>query len=262
MKLEKIDSKKLLEAIENIGNKKAEDWGDTYKDEVAIYPEAVMPVSYVEAVEQVKRWREAANKAIEERRKVALKVVEAEDEDRFKNMNASDKKFNNGGKFKLDESLMEPITEEVVKVSDKADEFLIKLSLAGFHDWQQLALDLIDSMSDEQIEKFVDDYNYEVETPGVYFEKEEPIKEKLKEELITSETIENFKPWNGAVPNWEKIKESGKLEEFKNLIAELYPDNIEDQTLNDLLWFDFEFIKEVLNIEDEEESQEEGENIE
>ena len=254
----KLDSNKLFEAIENIGNKKAEEWGDTYKDEVAIFPEAVMPVSYVEAVEEVKRWREKANNAVEERRKLALEAVEADDEDRFKNMSAKDKKFNKGEKISLDESLMESLTEEVVKVSDKADEFLIKLSLAGFHDWQQLALDLLDSMSDDQVEKFIDDYSYEVETPGIYFEKEEPVTESLKEELITPETINDFKPWNGAVPNWERIQNEGKLEEFKNLIAELYPDNIEDQTLNDLLWYDFDFIKEVLNIQDEEEVQEEG----
>lgn len=255
----KLDSNKLFEAIENVGNKKAEEWGDTYKDEVAIFPEAVMPVSYVEAVEEVKRWREKANKAVEERRKLALEAVEADDEDRFKNMSAKDKKFNKGEKISLDESLMESLTEEVVKVSDKADEFLIKLSLAGFHDWQQLALDLLDSMSDDQVEKFIDDYSYEVETPGIYFEKEEPVTESLKEELITPETINDFKPWNGAVPNWERIQNEGKLEEFKNLIAELYPDNIEDQKLNDLLWYDFDFIKEVLNMQDEEEEvQEEG----
>ena len=167
MKLIKVGSKSIFEAIENIGNKKANEWGDTYKDEVAIFPAAVMPVSYVEAVEEVKRWREKANKAVEERRKLALEAVEADDEDRFKNMGASDKKFNSNN-FELKESLTPPsLNEDTIKVSDKADEFLIKLAIANFHDWQQLALDLIDSMDDAQIEKFINDYNYEVETHNI-----------------------------------------------------------------------------------------------
>lgn len=254
MKLVKV-KQTLEEAIENMGGKTSKGWGDTYKDVYSPVPEAVMPISFVGAIEQVKRWREEANKAIEERRKLALEVVEAADEDRFSHMDKEEEKFNKGEKIKLTESLF---SEEVVKVKDEADKFLIKLALANFHDWQQLALDLIDSMSDEELDKFINDYSYEVETPGIAFEKEE-IKESLKEELITSENIDSFKPWNGAVPNWERIQNEGKLEEFKNLIAELYPDNIEDQTLNDLLWFDFDFIKEVLNIEDEEVQEEEGE---
>lgn len=262
MKLEKV-KKSLNEAIENIG-KKAEDWGDTYKDVYDPMPEAVMPVSFVSAVEAAKRWREEANKKLEERRKLALSIVEADDEDRFKHMDSKEEKFNKTGKLTLSESLNEDSfsNPEVVKIKDNADKFLIQLAMADFHDWQQLALDLLDSMNDAEIDKFISDYNYEVETPGIQFEKEEPVKEELKEnlveELLNPENIDDFKPWNGAVPNWEKIQSAGKLENLKDLVSELYPDGIENQTLNDLLWFDFDFLKEVLQISDEE-IQEEGE---
>lgn len=251
MKLIKVGSKSIFEAIENIGNKKANEWGDTYKDEVEIYPLAVMPVSYVEAVEEVKRWREKANKAVEERRKLALEAVEADDEDRFKNMGASDKKFNSNN-FELKESLNPPsLNEDTIKVSDKADEFLIKLAIANFHDWQQLALDLIDSMDDAQIEKFINDYNYEVETHNIQFEKEEPIIEKMQEALLTPDNIENFTPSEEVAEKWEVIKDANKLNELKNLIIELYPDTpIEDEILNDLLNYDFDFIKTELGIQD------------
>ena len=251
MKLIKVGPKDIFEAIENIGNKNAQEWGDFYRDEVEIYPAAVMPVSYVEAVEQVKRWREKANKAIEERRKLALEVTESKDEDRFKNMSASDKKFNSN-KLELKESLSSSsLNEDTIKVSDKADEFLIKLALASFHDWQQLALDLIDSMDDAQIEKFINDYNYDIETHNVQFEKEGPITEKIQEALLTPENIEDFTPSEEVAEKWEVIKAANKLDELKDLIIELYPDTpIEDETLNDLLDYDFDFIKAELGIKD------------
>ena len=257
MKLEKINLS-LNEAIENVG-KKPEDWADIYKDVYDPIPEAVMPVSFVAAVEAAKRWREEANKKVEERRKLALSVVEADDEDRFKHMDSKEEKFNRTGKLTLKESL----SPNIVKVSDEADKFLIKLALADFHDWQQLALDLLDSMSDEEVSKFVDEYNYEVDIPDdIQFEKEEPIKESLTEELLNPDNIDSFKPWNNAVQNWEKIQNVGKLEQLKDLVAELYPDGIEDQTLNDLLWRDFDFLKEVLEIKDEEIEEEEPEQEE
>lgn len=264
MKLKRV-KRSLNEAIENIGEK-AEDWGDTYKDVYDPIPEAVMPVSFVAAVEATKRWREEANKKLGERRKLALSIVEADDEDRFKHMDSKEEKFNKTGKLILSESLNEDnfSNPEIVKIKDNADKLLIQLAMVNFHDWQQLALDLLDSMNDAEIDKFISDYNYEVETPGVQFEKEEPVKEELKEnlieELLNPENIDDFKPWNGAVPNWEKIQFAGKLENLKYLVSELYPDGIEDQTLNDLLWFDFDFLKEVLQIEDEEvQEEEEGE---
>ena len=258
MKLEKV-KRSINEAIENI-DKKAEDWGDTYKDVYDPMPEAVMPVSFVAAVDAAKRWREEANKKLEERRKLALSIVEADDEDRFKHMDSKEEKFNKTGKLTLSESLDGFQAPEVVKVKDSADKLLIKLAMADFHDWQQLALDLLDSMNDAEVDKFISDYNYEVETPGIQFEKEEPVKEELKENLVEEflnpENIDNFKPWNGAIPNWEKIQSTGKLENLKDLVSELYPNGIEDQTLNDLLWFDFDFLKEVLQISDEEEGEE------
>ena len=40
--------------------------------------------------------------------------------------------------------------------------------------------------------------------------------------------------------------------EFENLINELYPDGIDATTLNDILWFEDQWIFEALNIEIEE----------
>ena len=64
--------------------------------------------------------------------------------------------------------------------------------------------------------------------------------------------LRDFKAWGGAVETQEKIIEEGKTEEFEDLINELYPDGLTDTQLNDILWFEEDWIFEQLNIEVEE----------
>lgn len=66
-----------------------------------------------------------------------------------------------------------------------------------------------------------------------------------------------YTPWAGAISTYETIEEAGKLEEFESLIEELYPDGIEEVTLNDILWFEPDFIIESLGLSEEEEEDEE-----
>ena len=67
-------------------------------------------------------------------------------------------------------------------------------------------------------------------------------------------SIREFEAWSGAVDTYDKIIVNNKEDEFDALIEELYPDGIEETQLNDLLWFDDEWVLESLGIyEDEEE---------
>jgi len=66
-------------------------------------------------------------------------------------------------------------------------------------------------------------------------------------------TLRDFKAWSGAKDTQETILNEGKGEEFDSLIEELYPDGIDEMQLNDLLWFDEEWLYEVLGIAEEEE---------
>jgi hypothetical protein len=71
-------------------------------------------------------------------------------------------------------------------------------------------------------------------------------------------SIVNFDAWSGAKDTKETILKHNKERDFEYLIEELYPDGLTDTQLNDLLWFDSEWIFESLGIdEDEEESEEE-----
>jgi len=65
-------------------------------------------------------------------------------------------------------------------------------------------------------------------------------------------TLRDFKAWSGAVDTQETILNEDKGEEFDSLIEELYPDGIGQKQLNDLLWFDSDWLYEMLGIADEE----------
>jgi hypothetical protein len=61
--------------------------------------------------------------------------------------------------------------------------------------------------------------------------------------------------WSGARDTVEKIEDEGKGDEFVSLIEELYPEGIDRTSLNDILWFDDEWVFESLGIKEEEESE-------
>lgn len=69
--------------------------------------------------------------------------------------------------------------------------------------------------------------------------------------------LETFEPWAGAVDTLERIKEENKLMELENLLEELYPDGLEETKLNDILWFEEDFLFSNLGISTEEEEDEE-----
>ena len=66
-------------------------------------------------------------------------------------------------------------------------------------------------------------------------------------------TLINFDAWSGAVDTKERIIQEGKADEFDNLIEELYPDGLSETQLNDILWFEEDWLFEMLGISDEEE---------
>lgn len=72
-----------------------------------------------------------------------------------------------------------------------------------------------------------------------------------------NQTLKNFDAWSGAKDTKQTILDNGMEQDFENLIGELYPDGLTDTQLNDLLWFDSEWIFDSLGITEEEETEEE-----
>ena len=62
-------------------------------------------------------------------------------------------------------------------------------------------------------------------------------------------SIREFEAWAGAVDTKKKIIKAGMEDEFNELIEELYPEGIDATQLNDILWFDSDWILEALGIE-------------
>ena len=74
--------------------------------------------------------------------------------------------------------------------------------------------------------------------------------------ITTEQSIANFNFWSGAKENASELTLS-QLNKVESILEDIYPDGIDETQLNDLFWFDFETVKEWLNITDEEEDEEE-----
>lgn len=69
-------------------------------------------------------------------------------------------------------------------------------------------------------------------------------------------TLENFEAWSGAKDTKETILNANKGKDFDSLIEDCYPDGLSETQLNDILWFDSEWVFEMLGISEEEEEEE------
>ena len=82
-------------------------------------------------------------------------------------------------------------------------------------------------------------------------------KEKLEEARVYYDFPGDYKPWSGAVDTWDRIVDEDKVDALEQYLDECYPDGIDETELNDLLWFEPEYIFEILGISDEEDEEEE-----
>ena len=68
---------------------------------------------------------------------------------------------------------------------------------------------------------------------------------------ITSEmSLKNFKAWSGAKDTLNKLIELDKCDDLEFILEDLYPNGMTETQLNDILWFDDEWIYETLGIEE------------
>lgn len=176
-------------------------------------------------------------------------------------------------KISLDESLFTPINENkdvedikkriTEKLSSEQAEALEKV-LRDTRDNLDRYLWQLDADVAEQISQLKDD-----EREKLLGEIEKLIKNFYDKKLTESRETKvssnkkltearvivdarDYKPWQGAVNTYEKIQEAGKLDDFYDLLDEAYPSGIDEQALNDLLWFEADWIYEMLGMEVEE----------
>lgn len=68
--------------------------------------------------------------------------------------------------------------------------------------------------------------------------------------LITS--FVHYQPWGDARETYALIDMHNKLDDLDSLITNLYPNGLSEITLNDILWFEKDWVLEQLGIEDDE----------
>lgn len=71
--------------------------------------------------------------------------------------------------------------------------------------------------------------------------------------------LATFKAWSGAIDTLDRIREEGKCKELEFILEELYPDGMTEGELNDLLWFEPDWLFETLGISEEDEDEEDEE---
>ena len=69
--------------------------------------------------------------------------------------------------------------------------------------------------------------------------------------LYSEMTLERFEAWSGGKETQEVILENRKGKEFDCLLEELYPCGVSETQLNDILWFEREWIYSLLNIRED-----------
>lgn len=63
--------------------------------------------------------------------------------------------------------------------------------------------------------------------------------------IIEETRLENFKAWSGGKDTMDDLSHSD-LERLEEHLEELYPDGMTDTQLNDILWFERDWIAETL----------------
>lgn len=70
--------------------------------------------------------------------------------------------------------------------------------------------------------------------------------------IFSDDSLREFDFWSGAKENANELS-GEQLDNLETILEDAYPEGIDATTLNDLMWFEFDTIKEWLGIEDENE---------
>lgn len=65
----------------------------------------------------------------------------------------------------------------------------------------------------------------------------------------------NFEPWSGAVETFNRIWNEDKMDELEAILVDLYPEGIDETGLNDLFWFEEEWLFDMLGIVDDDDEE-------
>jgi len=73
--------------------------------------------------------------------------------------------------------------------------------------------------------------------------------------LIKEESLTNFEFWSGAKDNARDLTNE-ELEQIEEVLIDTYPEGMEETQINDLFWFDFAYVCELIGLEYDEDNAE------
>lgn len=101
----------------------------------------------------------------------------------------------------------------------------------------------------------------EVIDPDVEVEFEESCN-YLKEDVKLICDLSDYNPWSGAVSTWDKLEELDLIDELDSMLEEMYPEGLTMTQLNDILWFESDWIFETLGVSEDDDEYEDDEDEE
>lgn len=65
--------------------------------------------------------------------------------------------------------------------------------------------------------------------------------------IYTEMSMDEFKPWSGATTSYEMLDAYNAFDIFEEMIDDIFSEGIDETKLNDILWFDEQFIADCIN---------------
>lgn len=76
-------------------------------------------------------------------------------------------------------------------------------------------------------------------------------KEEIKEDLRILADINDYRPWSGAVDFYYEIVDADKLYDLEFILEDIYPEGLTMTELNDLLWFEEDWLRDMLGMKED-----------
>lgn len=71
--------------------------------------------------------------------------------------------------------------------------------------------------------------------------------------IYSEKSLRDFQPWSGAVRMYDRLYNAGLLDAFEAFLESEYPEGIDETELNDMLWFDQDYVCAVCGLRSESE---------
>jgi hypothetical protein len=152
-------------------------------------------------------------------------------------------------KYGIEEDYIQRKDESVEKQAENIADYLSQF-LNDTSNIENLS-DYLDEYDIENLTKSIDALYYfaqNYKSSKINVKESKSLKEADEDIIKTRDDLNKFEPWEGAVHTLDKIKEADKLDSLEAMLKEMYPKGITVEKLNNLLWFEDDWIYSMLNI--------------